>query len=720
MANKKATCYILNVHHEMSLFPDNAFEKSLKTITSSIEDRVLTGRKTDLVSIILCGTPETHNALSDATPGQYEHITTMTPLVMSSVQMLRELSNLTTADPNVPSADVLDALIVAIELIATHCKKLKYTKRIVMFTDNQTQIDWLDLSAVGDMLKSTEIELVLVGAEYEEFQSTSCNEIVKNNYEHWQALIKSGHEGDIMSLDEAYAQTQTIYVKDVSARPSFRGYMYLGSISENSTFLPISSNTYLRTKQTSLPTLKKLSGLSQGPTRKVEAIRKFLIRANDGKDGEDAQDIEVSKEDIQQGYKFGKSVVLVSSEELAMSKLVTKKEMSILGFVKAESVPRYNFFSNVVILTAGLFRTEQSAVALTTLAEALFETGHYALVRFVTSDNAQPKIGILQPELDDVCPVLQYIDVPFADDIRSHKFKSSKNYDDQEDLNLMESLVDAMSNDSLGPDYLSPESNYNPIDWRVKTATKRAAVNPSAPLPELDKRFDDQFKVNPVILEQVGEIGTKIAKKFNVIKVDTKEKKMFAPVTDFEDRAPINDLLDSANADTRNVNFDTMMTELRGELTIGLSTPVEDYYAMLKADAEEDMVEKADTLMQESIFKLLNLSFGNQHYQKVLNCLEALRKTCVEEEDALRYNTVMHELKSWCSLSTPNTPRRQMWDMVKQAGLGLIASEECSDVEIKDVTKQDAEKFWIEADDSTAAVDVDMEQFNEEDLDDLF
>lgn len=107
--------------------------------------------------------------------------------------------------------------------------------------------------------------------------------------------------------------------------------------------------------------------------------------------------------------------------------------------------------------------------------------------------------------------------------------------------------------------------------------------------------------------------------------MDVKEKRKFAPVTDFEDRAPINDLLDNDH----NVNFDTMMTELRGELTIGLSTPVEDYYAMLKADAEEDMVEKADTLMQESIFKLLNLSFGNQHYQKVLNCLEALRKTCV-------------------------------------------------------------------------------------------
>lgn len=113
--------------------------------------------------------------------------------------------------------------------------------------------------------------------------------------------------------------------------------------------------------------------------------------------------------------------------------------------------------------------------------------------------------------------------------------------------------------------------------------------------------------------------------------MDVKEKKTIGLAPEFEERAPITDLLDSANTDARNipsVNFDTMMTEIRGEPTIGLSTPVEDYHIMLKAEAEEDMVEKADTLMQEAIFKLLNLSFGNQHYQKVLNCLEALRKTC--------------------------------------------------------------------------------------------
>jgi ATP-dependent DNA helicase 2 subunit 2 len=56
----------------------------------------------------------------------------------------------------------LDALIVAIEMIATHCRQLKYLKRIAIFTDNQSDIDWRDLSDVADLLRNNSIELTLM------------------------------------------------------------------------------------------------------------------------------------------------------------------------------------------------------------------------------------------------------------------------------------------------------------------------------------------------------------------------------------------------------------------------------------------------------------------------------------------------------------------------------------------------------------------------------
>lgn len=73
------------------------------------------------------------------------------------------------------------------------------------------------------------------------------------------------------------------------------------------------------------------------------------------------------------------------------------------------------------------------------------------------------------------------------------------------------------------PDFLAPETNFNPIDWKVKTVIKRRALNPSAPIPELGKKFDDQIRVHSIIVDREGDLGPKIAKKFKV----TKGKKEF-------------------------------------------------------------------------------------------------------------------------------------------------------------------------------------------------
>jgi hypothetical protein len=68
-------------------------------------------------------------------------------------------------------------------------------------------------------------------------------------------------------------------------------------------------------------------------------------------------------------------------------------------------------YSNALTLTAGAFRSAESSTAIATLSQALFEKNCYALVRYVTRDDAPPRIGILQPELDENAPILQYFDV---------------------------------------------------------------------------------------------------------------------------------------------------------------------------------------------------------------------------------------------------------------------------------------------------------------------
>lgn len=141
----------------------------------------------------------------------------------------------------------------------------------------------------------------------------------------------------IVTLDEAYEQTQMIFIKEVRPTPSYRGYLYLGRPESNRHFVPISINTYLRTKEVRLPTSKKVSAISQGETKKVNMISKYIVDVHDDATSA-AQELEIPKEDLQKGHKFGKSFLMASEDELNAGKLKTKKEMSIIGFIDAEQV----------------------------------------------------------------------------------------------------------------------------------------------------------------------------------------------------------------------------------------------------------------------------------------------------------------------------------------------------------------------------------------------
>lgn len=189
------------------------------------------------------------------------------------------------------------------------------------------------------------------GIDYDKLESPDCDETIKTNYEHWKELIrKSLPEGGeavndesdhIVSLDEAFEQTQMIFIKEVRPTPSYRGYLYLGRPESNQHFLPISINTYLRTKEVRLPTSKKVSAVSQGETKKVSMTSKYFVDVHDDATSA-AQELEIPKEDLQKGHKFGKSFLVASEEELNAGKLKTKKEMSIIGFIDADQVRVFN------------------------------------------------------------------------------------------------------------------------------------------------------------------------------------------------------------------------------------------------------------------------------------------------------------------------------------------------------------------------------------------
>lgn len=56
----------------------------------------------------------------------------------------------------------ISAIIIAIQMITKHCKKLKYKRKIVLVTDGRGSMDADDISQITEKIKSDEMELVVM------------------------------------------------------------------------------------------------------------------------------------------------------------------------------------------------------------------------------------------------------------------------------------------------------------------------------------------------------------------------------------------------------------------------------------------------------------------------------------------------------------------------------------------------------------------------------
>lgn len=56
----------------------------------------------------------------------------------------------------------ISAIVIAIQMITKHCKKLKCKRKIVLVTDGRGSMDADDISQITEKIKSDEMELVVM------------------------------------------------------------------------------------------------------------------------------------------------------------------------------------------------------------------------------------------------------------------------------------------------------------------------------------------------------------------------------------------------------------------------------------------------------------------------------------------------------------------------------------------------------------------------------
>ncbi|RJE17177.1 hypothetical protein PHISCL_10486, partial [Aspergillus sclerotialis] len=62
----------------------------------------------------------------------------------------------------------ISSIVVAVQMIVSHCKKLKYRKKIVLVTNGLGTIDNDELDQIAGKIKEENIDLVILGVDFDD------------------------------------------------------------------------------------------------------------------------------------------------------------------------------------------------------------------------------------------------------------------------------------------------------------------------------------------------------------------------------------------------------------------------------------------------------------------------------------------------------------------------------------------------------------------------
>ena len=171
MADKEATVYIIDVGESMADCHNGRIESdldwSMRYIWDKISTTVAASRKTWTVGVLGLNTDETNNQQANEELEGYDNISVLqeiSPMTMTSLKELR-----THIGPsNSAGGDAISAIVVAQCMIDAFTKKLKYNRKIVLVTNAESPIDDDSLDDVSSKLNESNIELVIIGVDFDD------------------------------------------------------------------------------------------------------------------------------------------------------------------------------------------------------------------------------------------------------------------------------------------------------------------------------------------------------------------------------------------------------------------------------------------------------------------------------------------------------------------------------------------------------------------------
>eukprot|EP00455_Lapot_gusevi_P048048 TRINITY_DN6592_c0_g2_i3.p1 TRINITY_DN6592_c0_g2~~TRINITY_DN6592_c0_g2_i3.p1 ORF type:complete len:729 (-),score=150.15 TRINITY_DN6592_c0_g2_i3:21-2207(-) len=691
MARSKEACAIV-LDVGRSMFGE--IENAKKALRLMIQQKLLF-TKQDEMGLVLMGTNETANALNEENPDEYMHISVQRDVSLPKLDFLESVDTIDCEDAE---ADVIDALIVAMKMIIDRVGKYKFTKRIFLITNAAMEIAAKEqIEVICQKLIQEDIKLNIIGVgftngEEDELELKLAMDASKGvrtptqieNEKLLRDLAKKV-KGAVFPVHLALDLMSCLRSRSVNQTTTYRGALTIGSMA-------IDIYAYTKTKLMPLPSLTKLSTVApESDDKDAGKVKQSRSYWNKHGDVDDPGAItEVLEDDRIRAYDYGKEKIPLAEYDLLEIKKSNETCCKVLGFVKASEIPRHFCMGGTEIIVAEP-GNNQAAIALSSLVHACFEKDRVAVVRYCKRSNWPTYIGYLTPMIKTSMEGFYWNQLPFAEDIRDFQFGSFNAIPSfvpspaqvTAAENLIRSLdltnVPSPDDETETTEILKPKYTFNPILQRFYQCVERRALDPSAPVSELDPVIKSYLEPNPQVFERSREALQQFKQAFPLKQRESQDKKKRRHWRDLiEDQEASKKSRHDAPEPSIDLDTEIKIEEIVKERVDHVSSadPLGTFTSIMSRRDNPALVTQAInemwTIIEDSIIK----AFRGNTFPKALACLLALREACVREEESGLFNQGLIKLRGLVEKKYSD-----FWRMMVEKEARPIDSEECPDSE---------------------------------------
>ncbi|EAW11519.1 ATP-dependent DNA helicase 2 subunit KU80 [Aspergillus clavatus NRRL 1] len=714
MADKEATVYIVDLGKSMGEKRHGRPVTDLEWVMEYVWDRitaiVATGRKTATIGVIGLKTDETSNELEE--DPHFRHISVLSGIQQFLMPDIRKLAG-TIKPSKTDKGDAISAIILAIQMIVTYCKKLKYKRKIVLVTNGRGWMSSEDLEQITQKIKEDNIELVVLGTDFDDPEYGFKEEEKDAQKAENEALLRGLVEdcdGAYGTLEQAVSEMDIPRVKKVRTVATFKGYLQLGNPEEYETALRIPVERYYRTYVAKPPSASSFVLRSEipeqdleesgtvtgtpdthpegGPLTSVRNLRTYQVTDENAPGGK----VDVEREELAKGYEYGRTAVHISATDENITTLETFAALELVGFIQTDKYDRYMHLTTTNIIV-GQRGNDKASLAVSSFIHALFELECFAVARLVTKENKAPVMVLLAPSIEPDYECLLEVQLPFAEDVRTYRFPpldrvitvsgkvvtEHRNLPNKDLLDAMSKYVDSMElantdEDGEPVEGLPIDNSFSPVLHRIDSAIRYRAIHPNDPVPPPSKNLTKLSQPPQELVEKAERYLEKLMAAADVKKVPPKAK---GRKRARESEKPLSGL-----------DVDALLhQEKRAKISSNNAIPE---FKQTLAQAENietitEAVKQMNTIIEDQVQN----SLGDANYDRVNEALGVMRGELIAFEEPALYNDFLRQLKDKLLKEELGGDRRELWWLLRRSKLGLIHHRESDQ---SDVTEEQAKE----------------------------